>query len=140
MGNRPSMHLYNVTTLNGVLAACAQAAYSVLYTHINYPSAAKPTEIEMPPLILERGGADGILLVGLNHPNLIERLAELHVPFVLHHAGFVGTLDGVHGGDIVAMDDATGTDLGTRHLIEQGHRRLARASGPSPSPRASAGS
>jgi LacI family transcriptional regulator len=124
MANRPSMHLYNVTTLNGVMAACAAHGYSVIYTHFDYGPRMKSAELALPPIVLERGATDGLLLVGINHRNLLDRLADLRIPYVLHHSGFSGHLDGIRGGDVVAMEDAGGTKAGTTHLISLGHRQI----------------
>ena len=125
MANRASMHLYNVTTLNGVLAACAGSAYSVVYTHFDYGPTADSAALTLPPMILERGGTDGLVLVGINHRNLLERLSYLRIPFVLHHAGFSGEVTGLRGGDVVSMEDAGGMDKAATHLITLGHRRIS---------------
>jgi DNA-binding LacI/PurR family transcriptional regulator len=124
MANRQSMHLYNVATLNGVMSSCVARGYSVIYTHFDYRQNAAADEIALPPIVLERGGIDGVVLVGINHRNVLDRLAHLHVPFVLHHSGFSGSLDGVEGGDVVSMDDMGGIDRGTTHLVNLGHRRI----------------
>lgn len=124
MANRASMHLYNVTTLNGVLAASASSAYSVVYTHFHYSPLVDPGALTLPPLILERGGTDGLVLLGINHRNLLDRLAHLRIPYVLHHAGFSGELTGLRGGDVVSMEDASGTGKATSHLVSIGHRHI----------------
>jgi DNA-binding LacI/PurR family transcriptional regulator len=124
MSNRPSMHLYNVTTLNGVMAAASARGYSVLYTHFHYAPTDARDAVALPPIAAERGGTDGLILMGVNHRNLLDRLAHLRIPFVLHYAGFSGELAGLRGGDVVSMDDRGGIEQATSYLLGLGHRRI----------------
>jgi LacI family transcriptional regulator, galactose operon repressor len=124
MSNRQTMHLYNVTTLNGVMKGCAGEGYSVIYTHLEYGARTRAADLRLPPIVVERGSLDGVILVGINHRPLLDRLAQLRVPFVLHHSGYSGSLEGITGGDVLSMDDAGGTERGVAHLIALGHRRI----------------
>ena len=125
MANRPSMHLFNVKTLNGALACCDAAGYTIVYTHFNYGADVPHDELVPPSVVLERGMIDGVILVGINHENLVQRLATMRVPFVLHKAGYVGRLHRkLSGFDIVSMDDSGGVERATRYLIGLGHTSI----------------
>jgi LacI family transcriptional regulator len=124
MANRPSMHMYNVTTLNGVMAASVARGYSVVYTHFDYGPRRKVADIALPPIVQERGAIDGLILVGINHRNMLDHLARLEIPFVLHQAGYSGDPRQIRGGDAVGMEDGAGTERATAHLLSLGHRRV----------------
>jgi LacI family transcriptional regulator len=125
MSNRSSMHLFNVKTLNGALACCEAAGYTVVYTHFNYSADVSHDELTPPSVVLERGMIDGVILVGINHENFVQRLATMQLPFVLHTAGYVGRLNRkVSGFDLVSMDDTGGVERATRYLIGLGHTRI----------------
>ncbi|HEY7087981.1 MAG TPA: LacI family DNA-binding transcriptional regulator [Tepidisphaeraceae bacterium] len=69
---------------------------------------------DLPPLRV-----DGVVAVGAESPDELAALEESEIPYV--------SLDGLVGqrGTLVAPDDAGGTRLVLKHLVDLGHKRIA---------------
>lgn len=81
-------------------------------------------------VLLDRGAAGIIFVAGIHavagtSPGRYTALRERSVPIVLVD----GYLDGVDAA-FISNDDAAVSDIGVRHLLSLGHRRIALATGP----------
>jgi LacI family transcriptional regulator len=75
-------------------------------------------------LLLEQR-VDGLLIASASTgETLLSELAESGLPFVLANRRVP------HLGPSVTVDDAKGTEIAVRHLLELGHRRIAHITGP----------
>jgi len=77
--------------------------------------------------LFDRGDrADGLLVVSTNPPEAeVERIHAARLPCIL--------VDGIHPSlPSIAVDDVSGGEMATRHLIELGHRRIALIGDPPP--------
>lgn len=100
-------HPYFSRLLEGVHRVAQQAGEEILLLHDNSP--------------LPSGKVDGILLYS-STPDVALRRLPSDVPCV-------SLLTAARGVSSVTVDDSQGIDLAMRHLIEQGHRRIAYLSG-----------
>jgi LacI family transcriptional regulator len=66
---------------------------------------------------------DGVILAGTIYPNLLRRIASIHMPFVAFSNNVVGMGDQQQF-DQVGFDDFNGTLQSTRYLIGEGHRQI----------------
>lgn len=69
------------------------------------------------PHIIREGGVDGVVSVSNYEQELLE-VQQLQIPLVAYQTTFNGAYS-------VLPDDRQGMYLATRHLLEQGHRRIA---------------
>jgi len=109
-------HPYWAAVLSGIESASRQLGYQVLIATVG-----DSATVEHEYLDLLRRQVDGLLVNPTGDDwDSINTLAESGYPLVLLDR----TLPGLRC-NLVAMDNAAGAALGTRHLIELGHRRIA---------------
>jgi len=113
---------YFYQTLRGAQSECASRQISVVYTTYEDTPRALP-EIKQ---AVQRGLADGLILINYGSRQLIEGLLELDVPLVLidpHQPVGLPV-------DSVIYDALDGVLLAMQHLIDLGHREIAFINGP----------
>jgi DNA-binding LacI/PurR family transcriptional regulator len=104
-----------IEMLRGVERAAARRDYLVVVADAHGPTL-DPDQLGR--LVLERR-VDGMLLAfALLHDELVDQIAGQDLPFVP-----VNSRSATVGGS-VTMDDAAGSRLAVRHLVELGHRRI----------------
>lgn len=98
---------------------CRKAGYALLIVNSDD---APENDVELVRLFVNRD-VDGIFLVAAGglapDPALAEMLSSLPVPFLMVDR----VLEGVQG-DSVSFDNVLGGYLATKHLLEQGHRKI----------------
>lgn len=108
-------HPSAVERLRGVVAALDGSHYDLVLFNVASPE----HRDEHLSALTRRDRADGLLVMSLPPPPpVLERLTLARVPVVLVDA---------RGSDVpmVVTDDVSGGRLGTRHLVELGHERIA---------------
>jgi LacI family transcriptional regulator len=116
----PTLNLYYMEVLAGILSAAAQHGQSTsILTIQNWQMDEKRI------LDFCDGRIDGLLLVGAELSLQFANTLAQRVPVVAFN-------DKTENPDIpwVDVDNFGGTYMATRHLVEQGHRRLAHLAGP----------
>jgi LacI family transcriptional regulator len=99
---------------------CRKEGYALFITNSNDSS---ENDLELMRLLVERG-VDGLFLVVSNevydNERVLDAVGNLTVPYVMVDRVFSG-----HVCDQVRFDNRLGGYLATRHLIENGHERIA---------------
>jgi DNA-binding LacI/PurR family transcriptional regulator len=123
LSNRDFLHPFHARILQGVESYASAVKQHVLFAALHYSSRVPPERINLPPVLLEHGLIDGIILAGTIYPNLLRRIESINMPFVVFSNNVVG-IDGECRFDEVGFDDFKGTLRATHHLIKKGHRRI----------------
>jgi LacI family transcriptional regulator len=111
-----------VEVVKGIESAFSRAGYHLILCTTGEDAAREDQEVET--LIGKR--VDGLILASAHAPgslNVLGRLTESGTPFVLIDRRLPGV-------DFVGADDIKVGYLATRHLIEEGYRRIAHLRGP----------
>jgi DNA-binding LacI/PurR family transcriptional regulator len=120
LSNQLELTRIQAQILMGIEEFCTQAGYSILFTRYHSSPDTDSTHIQLPPAIESNGFADGVIVAGCIHANLIQALERLHIPAVTlaNH-----TVPGAAMGPVnrVRYDDARGAYEATRYLIQLGH-------------------
>ncbi len=117
----PGVNPYFMDVLLGVEQVAERRGYSVIFCHSHEDAARERAYLRL----LRGRRVDGIVLV----PNLgpseeIDRLIRIGCPLVLVDRGIPG-----RSIDLVTVDNEPAAYLGTRHLLDQGHTRIAMVTG-----------
>lgn len=111
----PSLDPFHAAVLNAIEWACHQQEI-----HFNYASLSNGgSNADLVLGRLQRNPADGVLLLSLDDPALLEQVRALDVPIVMIN---VDALDAVE--DAVLPDNYQGARLAMRYLLANGHTRI----------------
>jgi DNA-binding LacI/PurR family transcriptional regulator len=123
------------STLLRTLVECERvfnaAGYDLVFQTYRYSADQAPKDLRLPHLVALKGGVDGVVLVDLQHQNLLDALDSLKATYVGLGNNVIapgGRLDA----DMVFYDDVAAVRKLVRHLYELGHRRIAYAGKPEP--------
>ena len=94
-----------------------------MFAAVQYDSDSAPSQIELPPILGERGLFDGIVLAGTNYPNFVTRIEKMQIPFVVFGNNFFD-FDGERHFDQVDFDGFRGEYEATRYVVSRGHRTI----------------
>jgi DNA-binding LacI/PurR family transcriptional regulator len=123
LSNRDFLHPFHARILQGVESYATSLKQHVLFAALHYSQRTPPDRIDLPPVLQEHGLIDGLILAGTIYPNLLRRIASIHMPFVAFSNNVVG-MGEEQQFDQVGFDDFNGTLNATRYLIGKGHRRI----------------
>jgi len=123
LSNRDFLHPFHARILQGVESSASGLKQHVLFAALHYSPRTPPNRIDLPPVLQEHGLIDGLILAGTIYPNLLRRIASIHMPFVAFTNNVVGMGDDQQF-DQVGFDDFNGTLHATRYLTGNGHRRI----------------
>ncbi|HKW57849.1 MAG TPA: LacI family DNA-binding transcriptional regulator [Candidatus Acidoferrum sp.] len=123
LSNRDFLHPFHARILQGVESYASGLKQHVLFAALHYSPRTPPARIDLPPVLQEHGLIDGVILAGTIYPNLLRRIASIHMPLVAFSNNVVG-MDGQHQFDQVGFDDFAATLRATHYLIGRGHRRI----------------
>ena len=123
LSNRDFLHPFHARILQGVESYASGLKQHVLFAALHYSARIPPDRIDLPPVLQEHGLIDGVILAGTIYPNLLRRIASIHMPFVAFSNNVVGMQDEQEF-DQVGFDDFSGTLQATRYLIGEGHRQI----------------
>jgi DNA-binding LacI/PurR family transcriptional regulator len=110
--------------LQGVEASARELKQQVVFAAVHCRRETAPERISLPPVILERGWSDGVILAGAIYPNLVRSIETLGIPFVAFGNNIFG-LNGRRQFDQVWYDGVKGEYEATQYLINHGHRLIA---------------
>lgn len=122
LANREILLSLHGHIFRGVEEFCAVNQYSVLFTTFRYSAHSAPDELELPPILMSKGIVDGVILGGVNYPNLLERMDSDAISYSLFGNNLVG--DEVPGGRVVMFDDRDGAEQAVEYLIRLGHQDI----------------
>jgi DNA-binding LacI/PurR family transcriptional regulator len=124
LSNRDFLHSLHARILQGVESYASAVSQHVVFAALQYDSNTPPARLLLPPILLERGWVDGLILAGTTHTNFLRRIESMQVPFVAFGNNVVGLNPRAHL-DLVRFDGAKAEWDATQYVIEQGHRRIA---------------
>jgi LacI family transcriptional regulator, galactose operon repressor len=76
----------------------------------------------LPPILRSRGVVDGVILGGVNYPNLEERVRAEGIPYSIFGNNLVDRAE--IDGNAVLFDDVDGAEQAVEHLLRLGHRKI----------------
>lgn len=123
MCNRTIMHTFHARILEGVENCASRLKQHVIYAVAQHAPTTSPGRIPVPPILQERGWVDGLILTGLIYGNFLQRIQDLHIPFVAL-ANNVVPSKGAGDFDQVGFDEYKGICEATQYLIARGHREI----------------
>ena len=124
LSNRDFLHSFHARLLQGVESYASEVSQHVVFAALQYDEKVSPARLRLPPILLERGWVDGLILAGTTYSNFLHRIEAIHAPFVAFGNNVVG-LDRHDHLDLVRFDGAKAEWQATQYVIDQGHRRIA---------------
>lgn len=123
LANRSLLHPYHSQVLVSAEAYCSEREYNIIFVPFHYPADVHWKKLHLPHILERRDSADGFILAGVNHQNLLDLLASRNAPFAV----FGDTVQGEWTPgrcDVVWIEDIQGAYEMTRHLLALGHRHI----------------
>ena len=122
--NRQFLHPFHARIFQGVESAATALKQYVTYVAVSYRKGQSSQQITLPPILEEKGMADGLILAGAFYPNFIRLVKGLGLPFVAS-SNNLPLPRGEGSFDQVRYNGAEGQFQATRYLVEQGHCLIA---------------
>jgi DNA-binding LacI/PurR family transcriptional regulator len=122
LSNRPFIHSVHAEVLQGASLEADKEAIQMVYATCSYAPDTNPTQIELPRIIAAKGLIDGIILAGVNYPNLLRAIDLLDLPYVIFGTNMIDGNNKLP--NAVYADDETGGYLATSHLLSLGHTAI----------------
>ncbi|MGH9433347.1 MAG: LacI family DNA-binding transcriptional regulator [Terriglobia bacterium] len=124
LSNRDFLHSFHARILQGVETYASSLRQHVVFAAVHYDEKTPVGEILLPPILQERGWADGLILAGTIYPNFMERIRSVRVPFVTFGTNVIGP-ERLRRFDQVSFDGAKAEFEVTRYVARHGHRVIA---------------
>lgn len=124
LANRDVLHSFQARVLLGAERYCAMHQWELLFMSFHYSPTMAASSLHLPQLLSDRTSARAVIVGGTNSANLLEALASRGIPFAVLGNNVVGSWQ-PEKCDVVYSDDISGARDATRHLIANGHRRIA---------------
>jgi DNA-binding LacI/PurR family transcriptional regulator len=124
LANRDVLHSFQARVLLGAERYCAQHQWELLFMSFQYSPTMSAESLHLPQILSDRTNARAVILGGTNSANLFQALSTRGIPFAVLGNNVVGDWKPADY-DVVYSDDVAGARDATRHLIANGHRRIA---------------
>jgi len=124
LSNRPFLHPLHAGILQGFEACASSLKQHVVFVAVHASEECPAAQISLPPILLEQGWTDGVILAGAIYPNLIRRIETLGIPFVAFGNNVFGPRRRRHF-DQVGYDGTQAEFAAAQYLIGRGHRSVA---------------
>jgi DNA-binding LacI/PurR family transcriptional regulator len=111
----PSLDPFHADVLNGVEQACSEEGIHLSYATINNNALSDEKWLNR----LQQSPIDGLLLLSLDDPVVVEQLRVLNLPIAMINVDIPDLLE-----DSFLPDNDQGALLAMRYLIEHGHQRI----------------
>jgi DNA-binding LacI/PurR family transcriptional regulator len=122
LSNREVVHSFHSRILMGAEEYCRQKSYHVVFTTVEYTHDYEFPGDSLPRVIREHGSVEGLLLAGVNYPNLLRYLDAARIPYVLFGNNLVTGSLRLPNGPTVCFDEMQGGEQATMLLADVGHR------------------
>jgi DNA-binding LacI/PurR family transcriptional regulator len=123
LANRPFLHPFHAGILQGAEACAGKLKQHLVFVAIECEKETPPGQIVLPPILEEKGWAEGVILTGAVFPNLMSRLEELGLPFVVF-GNCVFDSERSRGFNQVRYDGFRAEFEAAEYLIKRGHRTI----------------
>jgi DNA-binding LacI/PurR family transcriptional regulator len=123
LSNRDVLHSFQARILLGAELFCSAQAQELLFMSFHYSAAIPPDELHLPQILTQRHLVRGVILGGINSPNMLETLRQQDIPFSVLGNNVVGQWNPAEY-DCVYSDDVQGSFDLTTQLITDGHSHI----------------
>ena len=125
LSNRDLSDSFHSRILKGVEDYSRQQHHHVVYTGFDYGADTALPNADLPRILGEDGGTEGVVLAGTNYPVLVRYIESLSIPYVLFGNNLVRESDAYPKQNSVGFDEGKGAREATEFLLELGHREVA---------------
>jgi DNA-binding LacI/PurR family transcriptional regulator len=123
LSNREVINSFHARILMGAEKYARKVGQHLIFTRFDYSKELHSDKLQLPTVIWERGAADGLIVAGTNHPNLIKAISDIRIPFVVFGNNLTNDAER-YAPHSVWFDNEGGTCQTTEHLIQLGHRDI----------------
>ena len=123
LSNREVINSFHARILMGAEKYARKVGQNLIFTRFDYSQDTPPDRLQLPTVIWERGAADGLIIAGTNHPNLIKSIVDIRMPFVAFGNNLTDSAE-EYVSHSVWFDNESGTSRATEHLIRLEHRDI----------------
>jgi len=125
LANRDLGDSFHSRILKGVEDYSRQQHHQVVYARFDYDARTVLPNGDLPRILREDGGVEGVVLAGANHPSLTRYLDSLSIPYILFGNNLVRDSAAYPKENAVGFDEARGAREATEFLLELGHTNVA---------------
>jgi LacI family transcriptional regulator len=123
LANRDVLHAFHSRVLVGAERYISDQRWELVFLVYRYSAGALADTLQLPEILTRRAPAQGVILAGVNSPNLLQALQAQDIPYsVLGNNLLRG--DPRPPCDLVWSDDVGGAADAARHLVRLGHRAI----------------
>ena len=123
LSNRNILHSFQSRVLAGAESFISNNEWEMVFLTFKYPKDYSSKELHLPQILSRKTPARGVILAGVNSPNLLEALRNRQIPFSVLGNNLTGELE-EENCDYVCSDDQQGGHDITNHLISLGHKHI----------------
>lgn len=124
LANREVLHAFHSRVLVGAESYISDHGWELVFLVYRYSASVAAEDLPLPQLLTRRTPAQGVILAGVNSPNLLQALRAQHVPYSVLGNNLLLPGDSPLHCDMVWSDDVGGAADATRHLVQLGHRDI----------------
>jgi DNA-binding LacI/PurR family transcriptional regulator len=124
LANRDVGDSFHSCILKGVEDYSRGQHYQVVYARFDYDAHTVLPTNDLPRILREHGGVEGVVLAGANYPSMVRYLEDLALPYVLFGNNLVNESAAYPKQNAVAFDEERGAREAVEFLLELGHRRI----------------
>lgn len=123
LSNRELLHSFHSRVLAGAESFASDHGWELVFLVYRYPHHVSAEELHLPQILHRRMPPRGVLLAGMNSPNLLQALHRRGVPFSVLGNNLLGPGE-TPPCDQVWSNDVQGAFDQTQYLISLGHRAI----------------
>ncbi len=127
LSNRDFINPFHSGILYGAERFLNQSGHDVIFSNLYYPAGTPAEDLSLPRILTHRGIADGVILSGTVHANLIEAIRLLAVPCVFFGNNIISDRPEerhMEAMDSVYFEEASAARSETELLVRLGHRHI----------------
>lgn len=124
LGNRALAHSFHSRILQGVADHCKQKHHQVAFTSFEYGADDTLPNENLPVIIRENAGIEGLVVAGTNYPVFLKYIEGLNIPYVLFGNNLLTGSLALPRKNAVCFDEQGGAEAAAELLIELGHRHV----------------
>lgn len=124
LGNRDGLNPMHTRLLMACERFFRAHDYDLILARHEYTRTATAKELVLPRVLQQQGAVDGVLLVGIHHPNLLQVLDRRKLLYTMLGNDFSGPAKELER-NCVIYDDRGAMEQATGYLQRLGHRRIA---------------
>lgn len=123
LSNRLFVHSIHEQALQGAATKADALGLQVIYANCSYRPDTLPHDIVLPRMLAASGLIDGVVVAGLNYPNILTALDELGLPYVVFATNMVMP-PGERVKNGIYLGGENGGHLAGQYLLSLGHTKI----------------